>query len=157
MPCKVYGDWAKAGIMLRRLAVELNPFAHARLYEDGKLVLDTIKGHIDRQDLSWTPLQSSTVAKKGNNDIYVETGTLRNGLTVRKVKSSKDNLVLFIGASPWKRHTPSGLKMSDLMIYLEYGTDKLPPRPLIEPSYEELRDKLTHEWGGLIQSFIGGM
>lgn len=159
MSCKLYGDWAKAGVILRTLATQLMPFARGKLDENGKLVLDTIQGHIDNQDLSWTPLAESTVKKKkGDSTIYVETGSLRDGLTVRKIKSSQDTIVLFIGASPWKRHKESGLKMSDLMIYLEYGTTdgKIPPRPLIEPSFEEVKSKIEKEWKGTISAFIGG-
>lgn len=156
MGCTMYGDWAKAGVVLKRLAVSLNPFAKGMLYEDGQLVLETIQGHIDKQDLNWIPLANSTVRAKGSDDIYVETGSLRNGLTVRKIKSSKDDLVLFVGASPWKRHAPSGKKMSEILIFLEYGTSRIPPRPLVEPTFEEVKSKIQKEWRGAIADFIGG-
>ena len=156
MGCTMYGDWAKAGVVLKRLAVNLNPFAKGMLYEDGQLVLETIQGHIDKQDLNWTPLAKSTIRAKGSDDIYVETGSLRNGLTVRKIKSSKDDLVLFVGASPWKRHAPSGKKMSEILIFLEYGTSRIPPRPLVEPTFEEVKSKIQKEWRGAIADFIGG-
>lgn len=156
MGCKMYGDWSKAGVILKRLAVNLNPFAKGMLYEDGQLVLETIQGHIDKQDLNWIPLANSTVRAKGSDDIYVETGSLRNGLTVRKIKSSKDDLVLFVGASPWKRHAPSGKKMSEILIFLEYGTSRIPPRPLVEPTFEEVKSKIQKEWRGAIADFIGG-
>ena len=156
MGCTMYGDWAKAGVVLKRLAVNLNPFAKGMLYEDGQLVLETIQGHIDKQDLNWIPLAKSTVRAKGRDDIYVETGSLRNGLTVRKIKSSKDDLVLFVGASPWKRHAPSGKKMSEILIFLEYGTSRIPPRPLVEPTFEEVKSKIQKEWRGAIADFIGG-
>ena len=156
MGCTMYGDWARAGVILKRLAVNLNPFAKGMLYEDGQLVLETIQGHIDNQDLNWIPLANSTVKAKGSDDIYVETGSLRNGLTVRKIKSSKDDLVLFVGASPWKRHAPSGKKMSEILIFLEYGTSRIPPRPLVEPTFEEVKSKIQKEWRGAIADFIGG-
>lgn len=157
MGCRMYGDWSKAGVVLKRLATQLNPFARAKLDSCGNLILERMKGHINSQDLAWTPLANSTVKKKnGNNTIYVETGTLRDGLVVRKIKSSKDNLVIFVGASPWKRHSPSGLKMSDLMIYMEYGTETQPPRPLVEPTYEEMKDRILQEFGVEIKSFVGG-
>lgn len=156
MGCTMYGDWSRAGVVLKRLAINLNPFAKGILYENGQLVLETIQGHIDNQDLNWTPLANSTKRAKGSDDIYVETGSLRNGLTVRKIKSSKDSLVLFVGASPWKRHAPSGKKMSEILIFLEYGTPRIPPRPLVEPSFEEVKGKIQNEWKGVIYDFIGG-
>lgn len=151
---QMYGDWAKAGVVLRKLSTKLQPFMKAKLDESGKLVLETIKGHINDQDLDWTPLADATIERKGNDLVYYETGTLKDGLSVRKIKSAKDNITIFIGASPWKRHKPSGLKLSDLVIYLEYGTEVVPPRPLIQPSFEEVKDKIMKDWKNDIIEFI---
>lgn len=150
-----YGDWAKAGVMLKALSVKLMPLAQAKIYENGKLVLETLQGHIDKQDLDWVPLANSTIRKKDGEKIYIETGALRNGISIRKIKSSKDDITIFIGASPWKKHTPSGLKYSDLMMYLEYGTSKIPPRPLIQPTYDELENKLKDGWEEVILKAMG--
>lgn len=151
----MYGDWAKAGVVLKSLNVKLMPLAQAKLDENGKLILDTLKSHIDMQDLNWTPLAKNTIYKKGGDKILVETGALKDGLVVRKIKSAKDDYTLFIGASPWKTHKPSGLKMSDLMIYLEYGTGRVPPRPLIQPTYDELESKLKDGWEEVIKEAMG--
>lgn len=157
MGASLYGDWSRAGIVLRNLATKLKPIAQAKLYEDGQVVLETMQNHITNQDLNWTPLAPSTVrAKKGDTTIYVETGELQNGLTVRKVKSSADSIVYFVGASPWKKHKKSGLKYSDLMIYLEYGTSKIPPRPLIQPTYEEVKNDIQQSWRDTLSDIIGG-
>lgn len=148
------GDWNRAGVYLKNLAVKLKPSFEAQLYEDGQLVLEKMKGHIDAQDLNWTPLAERTIALKGGDDtIYVETGQLRDGLVVRRIKSSTKGSTLFIGASPWKRHN-SGMKMSDLMIWLEYGTDKIPPRPLVQPTIEEVEDLLKKHWRDLMKELI---
>ena len=141
-----FGDWTKAGKVLQGLQVNLCPAFKAQLKEDGDLILSTIQGHIDKQDLGWVPLSSKTIEiKRGNSTIYVDTGYLRDNLEVRRVKSPKDGLTLFIGASAWKR-TPSGVKFSDLMIWLEYGTDKMTPRPLIQPTFEEVQDIIKDNW-----------
>lgn len=150
------GDWNRAGLYMRNLAVKLKPAFEAQLYEDGKFVLEKMQGHIDNQDLNWTPLAQRTVELKGGDTtIYVETGQLRDGLTVRRIKSSVKGSTIFIGASPWKRHN-SGVKMSDLMIWLEYGTDKIPPRPLIQPTIEEVEDILKEHWKDLMEELIKG-
>lgn len=154
MRLEMTGDWNKAGLYLRNLAVKLKPAFEAQLYEDGEFVLEKMRGHIDRQDLSWTPLSERTVELKGGDTtIYVETGQLRDGLTVRRIKSSVKGSTIFIGASPWKRHK-GGMKMSDLMIWLEYGTDKIPPRPLVEPTIEEVRDLLKEHWKELMKELV---
>lgn len=150
------GDWNKAGIYLRNLAVKLRPAFEAQLYEDGQLILDTIKGHIDAQDLNWTPLSERTIELKGGDDtIYVETGELYDGLTVRRIKSATKGSTIFVGASPWKRHK-NGMKMSDLMIWLEYGTDKIPPRPIIRPTHEEVQKVLQQHWKELFEDLCKG-
>lgn len=147
-----FGDWTRAGAVLQGLSVNLFPAFKAQIQEDGQLLLKTVLGHIDNQDLGWTPLAERTIELKGGNStIYVETGYLKDNLEVRKVKSPKDGLTLFVGASAWKT-TPSGLKFSDLMIWLEYGTDKMPPRPLIRPSWEEVEPIIKNHWKELLKT-----
>lgn len=139
---------------MRNLAVKLKPAFEAQLYEDGHFVLEKMRGHIDSQDLNWTPLADRTVELKGGDTtIYVETGALRNGLTVRRIKSTTKGSTIFVGASPWKRHE-GGMKMSELMIWLEYGTDKIPPRPLVQPTIEEVEDILKEHWKDLMKELI---
>lgn len=150
------GDWNRAGLHLQNLAVRLKPAYEAKLYEDGEFVLETMRGHIDSQDLSWTPLSQHTIELKGGDDtIYVETGQLRNGLSVRRIKSTVKGSTIFIGASPWKRHE-GGMKLSDLLIWLEYGTDKIPPRPLVEPTIKEVEDILKNHWKELMEELVKG-
>jgi hypothetical protein len=142
-----FGDWVKAGIVLQALSVRLQPMFEAQFYEDGNLVLEKITDHILAQDLSWQPLSQRTIRLKGgNDDIYIETGYLLNNLEVRKVKSPSNGFTLFVGASAWKTHPESGKKLSDIMIWLEYGTDVIPPRPVIRPSFDEVRSLLEANW-----------
>lgn len=153
---KMTGDWNKAGLHLQNLAVRLKPAFEAQLMEDGDFVLKTMQGHIDSQDLSWTPLAERTIELKGGDDtIYVETGVLRNGLSVRRIKSSVKGSTIFVGASPWKRHE-GGMKLSDLLIWLEYGTDKIPPRPLVQPTIKEVEKILKDHWKNLFKDLVKG-
>ena len=151
---KMTGDWNRAGVYMRNLAVKLRPAFEGKLYEDGELVLDKMKGHIDSQDLNWTPLAQRTIELKGGDTtIYVETGELKNGLVVRRIKSSVKGSTIFVGASPWKKHS-GGIKMSDLMIWLEYGTDKIPPRPLVQPTIEEVEKIIKDNWIELMRELL---
>lgn len=141
-----YGQWSEAGIALKNLTAKLNPTFQAQLTSDGNLVLQKLRGHIDAQDLSWKPLSARTIQlKNGNDTIYVETGFLRDNLEVRKIKSSTYGITLFVGASAWKT-TREGVKLSDLMIWLEYGTNRIPARPLIRPTWEEVKSILQDNW-----------
>lgn len=153
---KKYGDWAKAGIVLQGLSKNLTPAFQAQLKEDGELILSELRGHIDKQDLNWVPLSEHTIELKGGSDtVYVETGFLYNNLKVRKVRAPKNGVTFFIGADAWTT-TPSGEKFSDLMIWLEYGTDKIPPRPLIRPTWEEIEPIIKEHWKDLLDGLVKG-
>lgn len=152
---RMTGDWKRAGITLKNLAVKLYPAFSAKIYEDGEMVLERMKGHIYNQDLNWTPLSENTVRiKGGDTTIMIDTGTLVDGLTVRRIKSSVKGSTIFVGASPWKTHGPSGMKMSEIMIWLEYGTDKLPPRPLMQPTMEEVEHLLQKGWTDFLKDLV---
>ena len=155
MKLELTGDWNEAGIYFKNLSVNLAPTFQAQMQEDGEFVLNTIKEHIDRQDLPWVPLSTKTIElKNGDDTIYVESGELYGALSVRKIKSTVSGSTFFIGASPWKRHKNSGAKLSDLMIWLEKGTDKIPPRPLIEPTLNEVKDILEKHWEELFEDLV---
>ena len=151
MSLKMTGDWKKAGVVLRNLSVRLYPAFELQLQSDGDFVLEKLRSHIDSQDLGWSPLAERTIELKGGDDtIMIDSGQFRDGLVVRRVKSSVKGSTFFIGASPWKRHTNArtgeSVPFDSLMIWLEYGTDKMPPRPLIQPTYEEVIDTITKNW-----------
>lgn len=152
-----FGDWTKAGVVLQSLSSnKIVPAFSAQIKEDGNLVLERIISHIDSQDLNWTPLSERTIElKNGDETIYVETGFLKSNLKVRKVRAPKNGVTYFIGADAWTKH-PSGLKFSDLMIYLEYGTANIPARPLIRPTYDELEDLLKRHWKQCLQDLMKG-
>lgn len=152
-----YGDWSKAGAVLRLLSSgKILPTYTAQLRDDGELLLERLVGHIDSQDLNWTPLSEMTIKLKNGSDIiYVETGFLRDNLKVRKVKAPSNGVSYFIGADAWTTH-PSGLKFSDLMIYLEYGTASTPARPLIRPTFEELENIIKDHWKQCLKNLLEG-
>lgn len=152
-----FGDWTKAGVVLQSLSSnKIVPAFSAQIKEDGNLILERIVSHIDSQDLNWTPLSERTIElKNGDETIYVETGFLKSNLKVRKVKAPKNGVTYFIGADAWTKH-PSGIKFSDLMIYLEYGTANIPARPLIRPTYDELEDLLKSHWKQCLQDLMKG-
>lgn len=158
MKLSKFGDWTKAGQILQILSSgSIIPAFQAQITSDGELILKTLKGHIDRQDLNWTPLSNQTIElKNGSEKIYVETGFLKENLKVRKIRSPKNGITYFIGADAWTTHKPSGLKFSDLMIYLEYGTSTIPPRPLIRPTMEEIEPIIKKHWKELIKDLVKG-
>lgn len=155
MRLEIQGDWNKAGLILKNLENNFSPVMRAHLTEEGNFVLDMIKWHVAAQDLRWTPLAERTIELKGGDDtIYMETGELINGLVVRKIKSKQNVDTIYVGASPWKRHKGSGAKMSDLLLWLEYGTDKIPPRPLMEPVFKEVKPLIEKHWREVFKELV---
>lgn len=153
-----FGDWTKAGTVLQALAVKTLPNFVAQITEDADLLLKTLQNHIDAQDLGWTPLAESTIiAKGGDTTIYIESGTLRNGLSVRKVRAPANGITLFIGASPWKSHPESGRTLNEIMIWMEYGTDKQVARPLVRPTWEELKPIIVNNLSSILPDIVKGV
>ena len=151
-----YGDWSRAGVAMRALSTNLLPAFTAQMDSDGNFVKTSLIQHIESQDLGWTPLSERTVAlKHGDTTIYVETGFLKNNLKVRKIRAPKDGYSLFIGANPWTT-TADGMKLSDILIYLEYGTDKIPARPLVRPTWDGIAPIIKANWRSLLKDLIGG-
>ena len=156
MQVQMYGEWHKCGTVLKTLSTRLLPLCQAKLYENAELVLETMQGHIDKQDLPWAELSEITKRLKEDERIYIETGYLRDNIGIRKIKSAKNGATYFIGASPWKTHPESGRKFSDIMMFMEYGTVTQPPRPLIRPTYKEVQKQIKEEWKKYLRDLVRG-
>jgi len=150
---KLTGGWKKAGVALELLPAAMNEGLHTKLYETGEMVVEKMVENIEKQALDWQPLSRFTVEKKGDDTIYVETGWLKDNLDVRRVATQPNRKRIFIGASPWKTHDPSGMKFSDLMILLEYGNPDLgiPARPLVRPTWEQVQEEVREELSDAVE------
>lgn len=148
------GDWERVSNVLNSLSTNLGENVQQALEETANEALTTIQGHIDSQDLGWSPLSSSTIKAKGHDNIYVETGELRNSFQVQQV-SSGETTSFRVGIPSGTQHS-SGLPTSKVMEYMEYGTTKQPPRPLIRPSMQEVKPKFLRIVGGAIKDLVRG-
>lgn len=73
----------------------------------------------------WKPLSPVTIAKKGHDTILVEEGDMReSGYVDKRTGESAVN----VGYSDWK------------VAIHEYGTENIPPRPIIEPMRIDLKE-----------------
>lgn len=148
MASRIVGDWKKATIQLELLSKGdvINQTAKKVIDSNAELIVDTLKSHIDKQDLNWKPLAQSTIDAKGHDSAYYDTGELRDSLSARKLRSGKKVVRVIVGASPYKTHKASGLKLTDLLIFMEYGTKNMPARPLLRPTLKELKPRLVKQW-----------
>lgn len=142
----LYGQWKSAGITLRNLSQNIKPKAEKQLKEDAEFIQEKLIGHIDNQDLPWSSLSPITVRIKKSSKIYIDTGTLKDNIKVRGIKSSVNKSTIFIGANSYTTHGPSGMRMSQLMNILEYGSKYTPPRPLIRPTWNEVKPLIESRW-----------
>lgn len=150
------GDWDKVSKLLHNLSTNMFSAFKVEIQDNGELFLQAVVDHIDNQDLSWEPLSDRTIELKGGDDtIYVETGFLRDNLKALKVTSTMKKISFFVGA-PSTVRTSEGVKLSDLMVWLEYGTDKITARPLLRPTWGEIEPVIKNNLRTLVESLLRG-
>ena len=89
-----------------------------------------VKNHIMRQDLPWTPKKNPS--SSGSWRLYIDTGQY-----LSSVETWQKNGIRFVGIKPHKHHK-DGVPVSDIAVWMEYGTKHMPARPLWGPSLEDL-------------------
>ena len=98
--------------------------------------IEYIKQSIDiqRYKRGWSPLNKSYVQYKRDNNLSIKTweatSQLKNSLKV----FNRPNMIE-IGYSKSVRHKMSGDKLYEIAKKLEYGSIKVPPRPLFRLSF----------------------
>lgn len=145
MTVSLTGDWNKLQRVLAKL-LKIMPVAKAKLYEDGKVAIEQLQGHIDSQDLPWKELSDITVRLKQDERVYLDTGGLKDSIGMYEITSNDKEVKFFVGASPYATNPDTGERYSDIMLYMEYGTATQVGRPLVQPTYEDIKGKLRSQW-----------
>lgn len=150
------GDWDLATMLLNKISRgSLIQRVQLKLNDLGEIAVEKLKEHIDNQDLNWAPLSPKTVEiKAGNDKIYVQTGMLRDSLKVVKADFGNSSYSLYIGVDD--KATGDGTNLSDILYYMEYGTNKQPPRPLLAPTFMELKPLIQKEVRNAIIEILRG-
>lgn len=155
-----YGDWARAGTFLADLAPRSKKLSEEALRLQADKFKDKLEAHIDNQDIRWIPLTEDTVRQKKESNVaqmaWYETGTLRNNVEIRKIKSPEADVVIFVGFSPWRKHEYAGISMSHLANIIEYGWGAIPPRPLIRPTFDEVESEMYADVVKLGNDIVNG-
>lgn len=134
------GDWKGVEKFFGSLGIEMKKKISQAQWDICKKLRDTVIDHITAQDLNWEDLSERTVKlKKKNKDlILIDTETY-----VSNIKMWRANGVVNVGVkkgTTYKRKSGS-VSLERVAIWLEYGTSKMPARPLWNPSFEELGGK----------------
>lgn len=128
------GDWSTVAKIMSVWGHNVVPIMREELEESGELIVERLKAHIAAQDLGWAPLAPSTIAKTGSQ-IYMDSGALANSFESKPVSGSGD---VTIKVGPEGGH-PSGYSAQTIMQWMEFGNSKQPARPLMRPTWNEMR------------------
>lgn len=145
MSNSITGDWDKIQKFCNNFGKDLEKEGKKYISEQSKMVQQTVQDKIKSGE-GMKALKPSTIAKKGSNRPLIETGTLLDSISVEinglsfTVKPTGDN--------------PSGLTNEQQAIYHEFGTERIPPRPFMRPSYEEVEPKLKEEISEVVSNII---
>lgn len=137
MPRGKYGDWQQMYRWLHNLSTKsYQPKFERELRQLGEAIAEKVKAHIEAQDLNWPALSEVTIAnKEGDSKVYVDSGEYLRKIRAKVQPTDADGLLLTV-AVEGSHH--SGLSMQELAVILEYGTSKIPARPLWRPSFLEV-------------------
>lgn len=142
------GDWMALRNKLMQVAKESPNAIKKEVSESGKYVKETMQQHIERQDLNWAGLSDSTVKQKGSDEIYIDTGELKNSIQVH----TKEN-VAEVSVSN-SLHKDSNLTNQQVLQIMEYGTLTQPSRPLVQPTFKETVPKIKKNFENLVEDMI---
>lgn len=126
-----YGDWNRMDSFLERIGYggTQDDFEDA-LRSLGEAVRLLIVRRIENGDAVWPPLAPITIRRKGHPQVYVETGKFLASIRVEIVKKSSG--ILEVQIAP-EGVNDQGVSYTDIANWLEYGTSRIPARPLWRP------------------------
>lgn len=93
-----------------------------------------------RYDKSWAPLTFNyrryKIDHKLSLNVWEATGLLKKSIVARKRNGYYE-----IGVHPTRRYN-NGARVIDVAKWMEYGTTKMPPRPLFRPIIQYIRKNI---------------
>lgn len=141
----VTGDWDDIQKFCKNFGKEFEKEGSKYIEEQSKMVKDTVQRRIKNGE-GMKALKPNTIKKKGSSKPLIETGTLLDSISI-EIKG----LSLKVGPTG---NNPSGLSNEEQALYHEFGTQRIPPRPFMRPSYEEVEPKLKDEICEVVSNII---
>lgn len=130
-----YGDWDSLQGWFAWLAAGGHvPAMEEALGKIGVAVKQALQQHILNQDLPWAPLSDRTVRKKGHDTIYIETGRYVNSI---ETEVNSEGLEAAVSIFPTGKYS-DGTKVDKVAFDMEFGTSRMPSRPLWRRVAEEM-------------------
>lgn len=152
------GDWARAGIVLRRGGVKINEAMQDRIRKDAETLLEAIKNNIRNNAFNNPPKSQGTLEYEGaaNDTPWVWTEQLLNNIkvTVRENDKRRGRYTLFIGVKEGVSSIHRGVDLNTIAQWLEFGNANQPPRPVFQPTLIENEQPLMSGWKKLVGQTI---
>ena len=117
-----------------------------------KVLRNEFKKAIDKQRYrrKWPPLSITYLRYKEKHHLSLKmwkaTGLLQKSIVYRK-----RNGYYLVGIDPYKRYR-NGPKVLEIAKCLEYGTTRMPARPLFRPIFEYTRKHIRTYWNKFLKS-----
>ena len=94
---------------------------------------------------AWATLADSTEEEKGRLGYPLNAPLLRDGELQKSFQHEQEGMEGVVGST------------DPVMVYHEFGTAKMPPRPVVGPALYRNRDKIEHLLGhAMVEAIIGG-
>jgi phage gpG-like protein len=146
-----YGDWGGCKAWLYQ--VQKNPVnsqIEKAMHAIGKEVTKSLQNHIKNQDLPWPPHSPNTKNRTGK--LLMDTKVYMKSISPR-TESNRYSISTKI--EPRGIHPKDGLRMDVLAMFHEYGTSKMPSRPLWRIVYNEIQQMNSFKRFTKIASVLG--
>lgn len=151
----LYGDWNK-------LRDVLKSWEHKQVKkvaeEVAETIADKVREHIFNQDLNFAPLVEEYRQRKISDGydprILIRTGSFVESIEVKSINYVGDKVTVIVGVK--EGITETGIDMTDLAEYIEYGTFKQPARMPFHLSWEEMREEIKKSVVDKISVELGG-
>lgn len=140
---KVYGDWKKLKKALNNLGKFTDDIQEVGK-KAGEYVELKIKDNIENQSLNLAPLAQEywrrKIAEGYDPRILIRTGEYLDSIKIVDIQETGNGISIFVGVEDGI--TETGISMSELATYIEYGTRKQPARLPITQSWEKMRSEV---------------
>ena len=106
----------------------------------GLRVQNALTDKIKSGDSSWAPLSPGWIDTKGHSNQWYYTGQLE-----KTIEYEIDDAGVRIGVLKHSTYPDSGTTVAVVAAALEYGTSKIPARPLFRPVFEDNVDDIIDD------------
>jgi hypothetical protein len=118
-------------------------FAHYMADKMKELLVDAIDKR--RYDYRWDDLSVSYLRYKKKHNLSLKKWEA-TGLLKDSIDAYRSNNKWVVGINPYLSYKDSGVKVLKVARWLEYGTDRIPPRPLFRPIARYMRKHVRRYW-----------